>query len=132
MFIGVNRTSFHLWWKENLVKHQILWKWLEVIFMFLFIIKKYYHSRGSKFFTPFFVKIAIKISTMSRIYLHPLWNTSNIYIFSNGLHVGEIKSIMLRVWKIKSRNAILDVPPRNSCCRQSSGSILFSVATSLS
>ena len=38
---------------------------------------------------------------------------------------------MLKVWKIKSRNAILVVSPRNSRCRQSSSSIPLFVAISL-
>ena len=29
MFIGNNRASFHLWWKENLVKHQKVLKYYE-------------------------------------------------------------------------------------------------------
>ena len=36
MFISNNRASFHLWWKENLLKHQspkILWKSLLVVKM---------------------------------------------------------------------------------------------------
>ena len=29
MFISNNRALFHLWWKENLVKHQNVWKYYE-------------------------------------------------------------------------------------------------------
>ena len=29
MFISNNRPSFHLWWKENLVKHRKVWKYYE-------------------------------------------------------------------------------------------------------
>ena len=31
MFISNNRASFHLWWKENLVKHQKVSKYYEMI-----------------------------------------------------------------------------------------------------
>ena len=44
MFINNNRTSFYLWWKENLVKHQknlkILWKWLWVSNLWTFYLKR--------------------------------------------------------------------------------------------
>ena len=29
IFITNNYNSFHLWWKENLVKHQIVWKYYD-------------------------------------------------------------------------------------------------------
>ena len=47
MFISNNRTSFHLWWKENLVKHPKVSKYYEadclqnfiLLFMFLLTAK---------------------------------------------------------------------------------------------
>ena len=46
--------------------------------------------------------------------------------------VGQKKSVMRKVWKMKPCSAILDVPPRNSSCKESSCSFSISVATSLS
>ena len=40
-----------------------------------------------------------------------------IYILVIVFIVGEKKSIMLKVWKIKSSIAILGVPPQDSCYR---------------
>ena len=75
--------------------------------MFLFVIKiSVYYSPGGKFFTPFFViKLVIypgfsnALSETLRTY------TSLAMVFI----LGQIMSIMLKVWKIK-RNAILGVP----------------------
>ena len=36
MFISNNRASLHLWWKENLVKHQKLSKYFEIDFFQIF------------------------------------------------------------------------------------------------
>ena len=33
MFISDNRTSFHLWWKDNLAKHQKVLKYYETDFL---------------------------------------------------------------------------------------------------
>ena len=84
--------------------------------MFLFVIKKYvYYSPGGKFFTPVFGKITSKIGIIPAFSntLPETLRTFLVVIFI----VGEIKSIMIKFWKIKSCNAILGVPPRDSCCR---------------
>ena len=36
MFISNNRTFFHLWWKENLVKHKKSQSIMEIIVGFIF------------------------------------------------------------------------------------------------
>ena len=84
-------------------------------FMFLFVIKiSVYYSPGGKFSTPFFVIKLVIHPGFSNVLSETLWT----YIFLLMVFtVGEIKSIMLKVWKIKSRSAILYVPPRNSCCK---------------
>ena len=86
--------------------------------MFLFVIKIFiYYSPGGKFFTPFFVKSQVKLVIYPG-FSNPLSETLRTYIFLVMVFiVGEIKSIMLKVWKIKSRNPILGVPLRDSCCR---------------
>ena len=53
------------------------------------------------------------MSNNSTSHGHTLSETLRTYTFLAMVFiVGEIK-----VWKIKSRNAILDVPPQDSCCR---------------
>ena len=79
--------------------------------MFLFVIKtSVYYSPGGKFFTSFFV---IKL-VMYPGFSNALSETLRTYTFLVMIFIGEIVSIILKVWKIKSGNAILGVPPRNS------------------
>ena len=71
--------------------------------MFLFVIKtSVYYSPGGKFFTSFFV---------IKLVMHPGFSNAFSYTFLVMIFIGEIVSIMLKVWKIKSGNAILGVPP---------------------
>ena len=72
---------------------------------------------GGRFFTPFFVKSTSKISRISRI-SNTLSETLRTYTFLIMVFiVDEIKSIILKVWETKSRNAMLDVRPQDNCCR---------------
>ena len=46
MFISNNRPSFHLWWKENLVKHQNVSKYYKTgCSFYLFKIKNYFSCK---------------------------------------------------------------------------------------
>ena len=69
--------------------------------MFLFLIQiSVYYSPGGKFFTPFFV---IKLVINPR-FNNALSETLRTYTFLVMVFiVREIMSIMLKVWKIKSR-----------------------------
>ena len=73
-------------------------------FMFLFVIKmSVYYSPGGKFFTPFFMIKLVIHPGFSIVLSETLWTyTFLLMVFT----VGEIKPIMLKVWKIKSRSAI--------------------------
>ena len=71
--------------------------------MFLFVIKtSVYYSPGGKFFTSFFV---------IKLVMYPGFSNALSYTFLLMIFIGEIVSMMLKVWKIKSGNAILGVPP---------------------
>ena len=79
--------------------------------MFLFVIKiSIYLNPGGKFFTPSFVVKLVIYPEFS----NALSETLRTYTFLV-IIVGQIKSVMLRVWKTNSRSTILGVPPRNSC-----------------
>ena len=83
--------------------------------MFLFVIKiSVYYSPGGKVFTPFFVVKLVIYPGFSNTLSEALRTYTFLVMV---LIVGEIKPIMLKVWKIKSHNAILGLPPRNSCSK---------------
>ena len=83
--------------------------------MFLYVIKiSIYYSPGGRFSTPFFVVKLVMYPGFS----NALSETLRTYAFLvMVIVVGQIKSIMLKVWKINPGSAILGLPPRNSCCK---------------
>ena len=81
--------------------------------MFLFVIKiSIYLNPGGKFFTPFFVVKLVIYPEFSNALSETL-RTYTILVMV--IFVGQIKSVMLRVWKTNPRRTIVGVPPRNSC-----------------
>ena len=74
MFISNNRASFHLWWKENLVKHQRVSKYYENDCCLV--------SRGCMVSTSSWVQILLRtIFYLARKNLCSKWIMNIIYIY---------------------------------------------------